>query len=180
MRCGLQDHLGSLLRNHVDCAGDKKSRNAREHGRVHNAQAACAMHPKVALKNSVVFPRSNRTTRRSVMSPGVLTDECLQVIVRLYSVAWQFLLRNELAVLEVLRDLAHESYAFDNRIEILSSGVAALFEVAKVDRRHVSRVCRPQAHFTRSVVRMRLEHDPCEVVQVLGEERRVGGEISAK
>jgi hypothetical protein len=77
VRC--QYYVGSLFRTNVDSAHDEESRDARKDGSIYDSQPFGAMHPKVTSQHSAVGPSSNRTGARSVMAPGVIANETLQV-----------------------------------------------------------------------------------------------------
>src|SRR6266850_641510 len=114
------------------------------------------MHPEVATDDAAVLARSDRTGAGSVMAPRGVPYVIPQLLVALPGVARLLLLGNQPFGLELRRKLAHESYADDDRIEILSRLIAALLEIMKIDQRRVARVGRAQRDLAAAVLRMRL------------------------
>src|SRR6266851_8198136 len=92
----------------------------------------------------------------------------------------QFFFRDEPLFFQVRCQTADKLDAVDNRIQVLTLRIAALLEVAKIYGWHIARVGGTQGYLARAVVRMRFEYRPCQIVQVLGYQRRIGGKVTAK
>src|SRR5216683_6469878 len=92
----------------------------------------------------------------------------------------QFFFRDEPLFFQVRCQTADKLDAVDNRIQVLTLRIAALLEVAKIYGWHITGVRGTQGYLARAIVRMRLEYRPCQIVQVLGYQRRIGGKVTAK
>src|SRR5713226_1631431 len=92
----------------------------------------------------------------------------------------QFFFRDEPLFFQVRCQTADKLDAVDNRIQVLTLRIAALLEVAKIYGWHITGVRGTQGYLARAIVRMRFEYRPCQIIQVLGYQRRIGGKVTAK
>src|SRR6476620_1241093 len=101
------NHVNCLLPDHVHGADDEESWDAGEDGRVHDAQAADAVHFEVAGQHAAVLLATDAAGTGRVMAPRVLLDELGKRVLG-YVVAWQRLAGDESGRFELRGELARE------------------------------------------------------------------------
>ena len=82
-RSVLADDIGGPLGEHIDVGGDEESRYLRKRRGVDHAKPAGPAHAETPVQHRHrISIRSDRTTARRVVAPGLLLDERAQFIVR--------------------------------------------------------------------------------------------------
>ena len=178
----VQDRIGGLLGDDVDGAGDEEARDAREHRRVDDAQAARAADAKGAVEHGAgVAVGADRARARRVVAPGGVANVVGERRVARRPAAPG-------AISSAIRPLAisgavslrTKRIAGDDRGQVGGGVVAAFLEVVEVDSRRVERVGRAQAHRAGAVFGVRLEDRPgqevARVADQLGEARSIAFE----
>jgi hypothetical protein len=84
-----------FLRNHVDGADDKKTRNVREYRGVDNAQPLCAVDAKITANNAAVLARSDWAGAGGMVTPGRRAHKVLQFFIALQGATGLLLLSDQ-------------------------------------------------------------------------------------
>lgn len=167
LRPALQDCVRSLLRGHVDGADDKEAGDAGKDRGVDDAQCCGAVDLKVTIQHAELFTRADSARGRGVMSPGPVTDEAAELLIRLQGISWKFFLLYLPDIFEVLRYLTDEADAFYYRTQIVTGYVVSFFKVVEADLWRIAWIGRLKSDATGTVVRVGLQDNPGKVVEVL-------------
>src|SRR5215467_8727396 len=74
-------HVRRFLTDHINRADNEEPGNFRKNRRIHYAQALSSVHFEIAAEHSSVFFRTDGTTARSMMAPGMVAHEVSQFLI---------------------------------------------------------------------------------------------------
>ena len=135
-----QNYIGRLLADHVHRAHDEKSRNAREHRGIHNAQSTYPIDAKLAVEHSILLPRTDSATARRMVSPGVIANVLSQIFIRLKRGARHLFLSDHTIFPQLRRNSTNESDTVHDGVEILATVLRALLKIAEVYPGRIARI----------------------------------------
>src|SRR5437660_1400665 len=109
-----------------------------------------------------ILLRSYFTGAGSMMTPGLVLDEFLDLFSRTDTLPWYHLFsRHEF---RLLHHAPHKFHAVCYRLQVFPVGIIALGEVMEINLRHILGIGRLQPDPSGSVARVSLENGPGEVV----------------
>src|SRR5438270_8666595 len=113
-----------------------------------------------------------------MMSPRMRAGEVTKLLSRLIILAGGYLLLNGSLFDQRLRQFSNKLNAIDYRVEVFFTITGTFLEVVEIDFGSLPRIARSKADFAAPVIRVRLQHGPCQIVESGGEDLRIGGEVS--
>src|SRR5258708_2715055 len=116
---GMNDVRG-FLTDHVHGRDDKESGDLREDGRIDDPKTADAVDLEVRVHYATLALRTDRARTGGVVPPGVVFHEISDLIVGLFTLARQFLLRDQSLTPQMLRQFPYKLDPFDHGAEIVA------------------------------------------------------------
>jgi hypothetical protein len=118
----------------------KKPGNAREDRGVHHAQPFGTVNAEIAAEHPTGLARPDGAGAGGVMAPCDTAHEIHQLLIAPKRITGLLLGSNQSALLELCGQLANKANSGDDRLQILSSGIAALIEIVEIYERGVARI----------------------------------------
>jgi len=174
------DDIGGLLADHVDGKSDVHARNLGEDGSIHNTETINTANAELTVKNSHrIVVSTDRSSARSVMTPSLVLDELLQVLLGRDVGGRPDTLELAIKRDEIVegRDTVRDTFVDSLEIFVATD---ALAEGVEDNLGSIARVGRSQVDGTSIVARVSLECEPGPDAEILSSVSRVTWEVTVE
>src|SRR5579883_9706 len=137
LRARAENYVGRFFADHVNRAGNEKSRDAREYGCIHHTEPARLVNAKLAIEHTAIFFRPDGAGTGSVMPPGVFANELLEVVIGFAMFAREFFFGDQSLPLQFRAQPPYEADAIDHRRKVV---FAAFAKEVEIDLGRIARI----------------------------------------